>query len=143
MVSGGPALKRAIHVARAKAGITSDMQLALRAHVSYDTLMNWFGGKTVPRGHELEKVALALGTSIWVLQAAYDGRDPEPPPLTDAIAELTREIQALVKEMREDRERGEDAASALLKAAEVLGSRPTPSATGESTMPAAPGGTAG
>ena len=134
-------LKRAIHVARASAGITSDIQLALRAHVSYDTLMNWFSGKTVPRGRELERVARAAGTSLWTLQAAYDGHAPEPQPLQDAVRELTVELRLLVREIQEDRERGADAASAFLKAAETL--RPTISEDGASTARGVPDGTAG
>lgn len=105
--SGGAALKQAIHVARAKAGITSDVQLALRAHVHYDTLMNWFGDKGIPRGFELKKVAKALGVHYWELQAAYDGEDPQPQPLQDAIRDLagqlgqqTAAITSLVDELR-------------------------------------------
>jgi hypothetical protein len=45
-LSGGLALKQAIHVARARTELTSDRQLATRAGVSYDTFMNWFGDKT-------------------------------------------------------------------------------------------------
>jgi transcriptional regulator with XRE-family HTH domain len=123
--TGGARLKQAVHVARAKAGITSDVQLAQRARVSYDTLMNWFGGKTVPRGHELEKVAKATGTSLWVLQAAYEGRPADPPPLHDAIRDLVGElnrqtaaITALVDELRQD-QTGRDAAEERLRTAEA------------------------
>ncbi len=94
---GGKALKQAIHVARAKTDMTSDMELARRAHVSYDTLMNWYGDKTTPRPHEVKKVADILGVSYGDLLAAYDGSDPEPQPLQDAIAELVTEIRELVR----------------------------------------------
>lgn len=96
--SGGQALKRAIHVARAKADITSDIQLALQAQVSYDTLMNWYSDRTVPRGAELKKVAKALGMRYAELEAAYDGVDPEPPPLQDAIKELVVALRPLVEQ---------------------------------------------
>ena len=96
--SGGKALKRAIHVARAKAGIASDVQLALQAPVSYDTLMNWYSDATVPRGAELKKVAKALGVSLWDLKAAYDGTAPEPPPLQDVVADLISILGPLVEQ---------------------------------------------
>ena len=117
--TGGARLKKAVHVARAKAGIASDVQLAQRARVSYDTLMNWFGGKTVPRGHELEKVAKATGTSLWVLQAAYEGRPPDPPPIQDAIRELVAELNSLVGELQRDRSERAEAIEARLRAVEV------------------------
>jgi hypothetical protein len=103
--AGGAALKQAIHVARARAGITSDMQLSLRAHVSYDTLMNWYGERTVPRPNELQKVARTLDVSLTDLMGAYEGRDPEPAPLTDAIADLVTVVQELLVEIRKDRVR--------------------------------------
>jgi transcriptional regulator with XRE-family HTH domain len=137
--TGGARLKQAVHVARAKAGITSDTQLALRANVSYDTLMNWYGGKTVPRGFELEKVAKATGTSLWVLQAAYEGRAPEPPPLQDAIRDLADEmnrqtaaISSLVGEFQRDRTARAEAIEARLRAveAEVRSPRERPTGGG-------------
>jgi len=48
-LSGGAALKQAIHIARERAELTSDIQVAIKAGISYDTLMNWFGNKTTPR----------------------------------------------------------------------------------------------
>lgn len=87
-------LKTAIHVAREKAGVPSDMQLSHRAGVSYDTLMNWYAGRTVPRPNELKKVADAAGTSLLSLMDAYEGRDPEPPTLVDAIQALVSELRA-------------------------------------------------
>src|SRR5678815_5167718 len=94
---GGKALKQAIHVARARTDMTSDMELARRAHVYYDTLMNWYGDKTVPRPHEVKKVADVLGVSYSDLIAAWEGREAEPPALVDAIAELVVEIRELVR----------------------------------------------
>lgn len=136
--SGGRALQRAIHIARARAGITSDMALSLAAPVSYDTLMNWYAGKTRPRGAELQRVARALDIPYAALEAAYEGREPEPQPLHEAVAELTAVIGELVAEIREERERGQDAASAMLRAAAALGPPPTPSADTASNGPRAP-----
>lgn len=79
--------------ARAKPPITSDVQLAVRAGVHYDTLMNWYAGRTLPRGNALRQVADALGVKYADLQDAYDGRDPEPPTLVEAIQELVAEIR--------------------------------------------------
>ena len=103
---GGKALKRAIHVARARTDMTSDMELARRAHVSYDTLMNWYGDKTVPRPHEVKKVGDVLGVSYSDLIAAWEGKDPEPAALVDKIDELVVEIRELVRALdRRERSR--------------------------------------
>lgn len=106
---GGKALKVAIHVARAKTDMTSDSQLAGRAGVHYDTLMNWFGDRTVPRPAELAKVARTLGVGLNDLMAAWEGRPLEPPPLQDAIREL-------VAELRLSRAQQHEATMALLQA---------------------------
>jgi transcriptional regulator with XRE-family HTH domain len=99
----GQRLKEAIHVARARARppVTSDRQLALRAGVHYDTLMNWYAGRTLPRGHGLRAVADVLGARYSDLQDAYDGRDPEPPTLVEAIQELIAELREGRREQRE------------------------------------------
>lgn len=81
--------------------MTSDTQLSLRAQVHYDTLQNWYSGRTVPRPSELRKVADALGIRYADLQDAYDGRDPEPPTLVDAIEELIVELRAGRREQAE------------------------------------------
>jgi transcriptional regulator with XRE-family HTH domain len=116
-VARGRALKQAIHVARARAGILYDTDLAVRAGVSYDTLMNWYGGRTRPRGKEMQRVASTLGVPYASLEAAYEGRDPEPQPLQDAVRDLTGAVRELVTEMREDRgrltRRVEDSAAAF------------------------------
>lgn len=108
-IVGGAAIKQAIHVARAKAGITSDVQLAARSGVSYDTFMNWYGDKTTPRPAEVKRVADTLGISYGDLIAAYEGRDPEPQPLQDAIRDL-------IVEMRLSRAQQDEATLALLRA---------------------------
>lgn len=92
-LAGGPALKRAVHVARARAGIASDAELANTAGVHYDTLMNWYAGRTVPRPAEVRKVAEALGVPYGDLLAAYDGRAPEPPALHESIERLVLELR--------------------------------------------------
>lgn len=118
--SGGRQLRRAIHIARARAGITSDSELAQIAGIHYDTLMNWYSDRTTPRPAEVRKVADALGASFADLMAAYEGRAPERPTLEGAIAEL-------VTEMREGRRQQElltvqlaRALTALLVAVEAL-----------------------
>lgn len=110
---GGQALKVAIHVARAKTDMASDMALALRAGVHYDTLMNWYSERTTPRPHELSKVARALDVSLNDLMAAWEGRPIEPPPLQDAIREL-------VEELRLTRAQQHESTMALLQAIGAL-----------------------
>ena len=139
----GQALKKAVHVARARAGITSDLALSIAAPVDYETLMNWWSGKTRPRGAELQKVAFALKVPYADLEAAYEGRDPEPAPLTDAVAALVSAVAELVHEMREDRERGQDAASAMVRAAQALASTRRPGGSRASSGPPVPDGTTG
>lgn len=94
-LSGGEGLKRAIHVARARAGFTSDMQLSIRAGVSYDTFMNWFGDKTTPRPAEVKKVADVLGVRLDDLMSAWEGRPREPVELHVAIRELVDELRLM------------------------------------------------
>jgi transcriptional regulator with XRE-family HTH domain len=117
---GGAALKRAIHVARARTEYTSDMQLAKAANVSYDTLMNWYADKTTPRAFEVRKVAATLGVPFTDLYAAYEGRDPEPPPIQDAIRELVDELRVMVSESRLARAQQDEATMALLRAVGAL-----------------------
>lgn len=96
----GERLKRAIHVARAKKGITSDTTLSAESGIAYDTLFNWFSGRTTPRGHELRKMALYLGIPFSELQATYDGVDPEPTPLHESVSDLVEVLRDLVLELR-------------------------------------------
>jgi transcriptional regulator with XRE-family HTH domain len=117
---GGAALKRAIRVARARTDITSDMELARSAKVSYDTLMNWYADRTSPRPYEVKKVATALGVPMTDLLAAWEGRDPDPPPVQDAIRELVGELRALVAESRLARAQQDEATMALLRAVGAL-----------------------
>lgn len=122
-VTGGEALKRAIHVAREQAGITSDMQLAKVAGVSYDTFMNWFGDRTTPRPAELKKVADVIGVRLVDLMDAWEGRDPQPPSLEAALREL-------IAELRLDRIAREESTAAMLRAFGALAlSGPSPRGT--------------
>lgn len=73
---------------------------------------------------------------------------PEPPgaaqspdPLIVALTAQTTAITALVGEMRLARERDQDAAAAILRAAEALRSLPRPAAGGGSTKRPVPRGT--
>jgi transcriptional regulator with XRE-family HTH domain len=113
---GGEALKVAIHVARERAGITSDMELARRAGVSYDTLMNWFGDRTMPRPTEMKRVGDAIGVRLVELMDVWEGRDPEPPGLLEAVGVLTDEIRLLLVELRMGRAHQEESTSAILRA---------------------------
>lgn len=90
----GQRLRSAVHVARARAGIDSDTALAIAAGVHYDTLMNWYSGKTTPRPAEVRKVAAVLRVPLSDLMDAYDGRETEPPALQAAIRELVIELRA-------------------------------------------------
>lgn len=96
----GQRLKRAIHVARAARNIDSDVQLSFAADVSYDTFMNWFGGRTVPRPAELRKVARALEIPYADLWSAYEDIEVEPVPLSEAVRELVPELRELIAELR-------------------------------------------
>ena len=99
--TAGERLKREIHAARARAGIASDMELAQRSHVHYDTLMNWYSGRTVPRPGAVRQIAETLDVRFAVLMDAYEGKDAEPPELKEAIAILVDEIRSsLVEERR-------------------------------------------
>jgi transcriptional regulator with XRE-family HTH domain len=138
---GGEALKRAIRIARAKTDITSDTQLALLAGVHYDTLMNWYGNRTTPRPFEVKKVASVLGVPLSELMSAYEGYDPEPPPLQDAVRELVGEMRALIAESRLGRAQQEEATMALLRALGALARRdPDPPETPGGSGPAAANG---
>jgi hypothetical protein len=53
-------------------------------------------GKTTPRPSELSKVAYVLSTPLADLMAIYEGYDPQPPPLQDAIRELVAVLHPLV-----------------------------------------------
>jgi hypothetical protein len=48
--------------------------------------------------------------------AVYEGRDPRPPSLEDAIAELVDEIRVFVHEARLSRVQQDESTSAILRA---------------------------
>lgn len=131
-------LKRALRAARHEAGFESDMALSLAAGVHLQTIQNWMSGKTTPRPHEMSKVAQALDKPMDYFMSIYEGRAPAEQPLHEAVAELTGVLRELVAEMREDRERGEDAAAAILRAAAAL--HPSNGADRGSTERPVPGG---
>lgn len=131
--AAGERIKRAIHVQRARANILYDTDLANRAGVSYDTLMNWFGGKTVPRGAELRRVAQTLGTTYADLMAAYEGTDTEPPELTAVIREL-------IEELRLQRAELSGAVEGIARALGVAASIRESEGSGPSTEPPTRGG---
>lgn len=119
--AGGQALKTAVHVHREQAGITSDRQLSARAGVHYDTLMNWYAGRTLPRPAELKKVADVLGVRLVELMDVYEGRDPAPPELVEVIGELVVELRLMLSELRAGRVLQEESTAAILRALGVAG----------------------
>ena len=128
----GARLKEAIHVARARAKppITSDSLLSIRAGVHYDTLMNWYAGRTMPSGDAMRRVADTLGVKYADLMDLYEGRDPEPPTLVQAI-------ETLIVELRQARAEQAEATTAILRTLgamlpELLAIRPR---NGESETP--------
>jgi transcriptional regulator with XRE-family HTH domain len=125
--AAGERLKQAIHIARAKANILYDTDLAVRAGVSYDTFMNWYGGKTVPRGAELRKVAQTLGLQYADLMAAYEGIAPEQPPLQETVSELVGLLRPIVEQAvdREARLRAVEAELRSLRERPANGVSPT------------------
>lgn len=112
----GAALKAAIHVARERAGMTSDMQLARAAGISYDTLFNWFSERTVPRPAEMKKVADVLGIRLVELMDVYEGRDPQPPGIEERLGEVVDELRALTSELRLSRHQEEESMTELMRA---------------------------
>lgn len=127
-----------MRAARSQQGYESDQSLALASGVHLQTLQNWMYGKTTPRPHELSKVAKVLDLPLDHFMAIYEGREPEAQPLHEAIAELTAALRDLVGEMREERERGQDAAAAMLRAAGAL--HPSNGEDTASTAPSVPRG---
>lgn len=120
--AAGLRLKKAIHVARARANILYDTDLAVRAGVSYDTLMNWYGGKTVPRGAELRRVGHTLGVQYADLMAAFEGKEPEPPELTAVLRDQVAAINDLVEELRLQRAEQAGAMEGIARALGVAAS---------------------
>lgn len=116
----GAALKQAIHVARIQAGIATDIELARRAGVSYDTLMNWFSERTTPRPAEMAKVGKVVGLRLVDLMDTWEGRDPQPPALEEVLRELVAEIRISIYEERLSRVALEEATAAILRALGVV-----------------------
>lgn len=91
-------LAKVLRVAMAQAGIETWTQLALVANISPTTVDNWIYGRTTPRAHHLNKVALVLRpyTSAGALERAYQGLPPEEVPLHEQIKELVAWLSVLV-----------------------------------------------
>lgn len=116
------------------------------------TQFGW-GPKSVSLYGDIERGAKELTDEDKVFLAALYDATPadvmEPPaaePTPDLIAVLTRQsiaIEALVDEMRLARERDQDAASAILTAAEALRQLPMRRGDAASIEPGAPVGSAG
>lgn len=103
---GGPALKRQIHVARAEAGIPSDRELARRAGVRYQTLMDWYADRTRPTTGPLSRIATELALPVGDLWAAWEGDEAQPPKpdegaLVEALHAQTRALSAQTSALEE------------------------------------------
>lgn len=83
--------------------MTSDSELSRRAGVHYDTLMNWYSGRTTPRPFEVRKVGDALAVPYGDLLAAYEGHDPPAVPLEQAVSDLITEIRIAMVDERHAR----------------------------------------
>lgn len=115
----GRTLERELQIAMAEVGIRSVSELAREAHIQRDTLYKWFRGEQTPTPDKLSKVAGVVNRRVADLWN-YDAEEPAaiaPPP---DMAGLVLAVTQLVAEMREDRERGQDAAAAMLQAAKAL-----------------------
>lgn len=99
----GLALKRAIHMARAAAGVPSDVALATTAGLRYQTLMDWYAERSRPTPGPLGKVAEALGVPVADLWAAWERRPAVSSDIGALIGALNRQADAisdLVSQMR-------------------------------------------
>lgn len=103
MPRSGLILKRAIHVARAAAGIRSDVALADAAGMRYQTLMDWYADRSRPTPGPLSKIAEVLDMPVADLWAAWEGRPTRPDDIAELVAALDRHteaVTALVEELR-------------------------------------------
>jgi transcriptional regulator with XRE-family HTH domain len=115
-----------------KAARLSTEELAAQVGVSDATL----------RGSEAGRMpSLGNATSVArALRSEPPARPQSDDPLIEAVREQTQAINDLVGEIREDRERGQDAAAAMLRVAEALLGTQRPPADATSKEPAAPRG---
>jgi Spy/CpxP family protein refolding chaperone len=86
----------------AQAGIESWHELADQSDVSATTVDNWIYGVTTPRAFHLAKVAkrLAPHVSAGDLERAYQGLEPEEPPLIEVLREMAPDLHELVVLLR-------------------------------------------
>jgi transcriptional regulator with XRE-family HTH domain len=96
----GQSLKRAIHRGRIEASIRSDRALAKQAGVRYQTLMDWYAGRTRPTPATLSQIAVALQVKLGDLWAAWERLPEAAPgvgdPLVSALGDQTAAINRLV-----------------------------------------------
>jgi transcriptional regulator with XRE-family HTH domain len=115
-----------------KAAKLSTEELAARVGVSDATLRGWEAGRMPSLGN---------ATSVArVLRSEPPARLQSDDPFIEAVREQTQAINDLVAEIREERERGQDAAAAMLRAAEALLGTRLPPVDATSREPAAPRG---
>lgn len=113
--SRGDALKTAVHVARAQRGIRSDRALTELAGVRYQTLMDWYAGRTAPSTGPLSAIATTLDIPVADLWAAWERSgpgivtDPGLGRLTDAINRLAEVLEGRWRVLDEMVEEGIDA----------------------------------
>ena len=98
----GDRLARVLRVAMAQAGIETWYQLGDQSDVSPTTIDNWIYGVTTPRAHHLAKVAKRLSPHISAgdLERAYQGLEPEEPPLIEVLREMAPDLHELVVLLR-------------------------------------------
>jgi hypothetical protein len=86
----------------AQAGIETWNRLGLESDVSPTTIDNWIYGVTTPRAHHLAKVAKRLypHVSAGDLERAYQGLEPEEPPLIEVLREMAPDLHELVVLLR-------------------------------------------
>ena len=100
--AAGDRLAKVLRVAMAQAGIETWTMLALESGVSPTTVDNWIYGTTTPRAHHLAKVAKRLQpyVSAGDLERAYQGLEPEEPPLIEVLREMAPDLHELVVLLR-------------------------------------------
>ena len=98
----GERLAKVLRVAMAQAGIETWLSLGHESDVSPTTIDNWIYGVTTPRAHHLAKVAkrLAPYVSAGDLERAYQGLEPEEPPLIEVLREMAPDLHELVVLLR-------------------------------------------
>lgn len=131
----GAALRAEMETALAKRQL-SVSALARTAAVQRGDIYRWWRGESRPSRNSLARIALALDWDVVSFRTALGDANratQAPDDLLGALRDQVVAITALVGEMRMARERDQDAAAAILKAAAALGSLAKPQGAGEST----------